>query len=389
MFGGFDHISAAAEVEERQRERKQQQREAEQEQQQQEEEDDQLVPAKGIAELEAEISQMSLVSSDEGRTSGALTREEALDFFSRNATLLRSVSVRSKLKKLARTDDGKSDLNSTLIKLQTGVFPLMGINPNFGVQCLNSIPQEYAEDDEMLNAFVDFTINCSAAYCRAIKDNDKTGTKLQKSGKMTRNQIMNFVDAVNFSMMQPETHAKLHAEFETLGAKAVNEMSVNIQKAMLETLGIDKDYGISKLNSIQKDFPNDQELFMKMRFFFQMAQKSVHQATMDPEKLRMFQLEELRSTRERMQAQSEANAMREAKKQEVLEKVKQVKAAIDGMSPEEKDEFVSKWQPKWDTLRRLPPEEQMAYIRRQSAEDQSNYAKINFIKQMEQQNQSG
>lgn len=251
---------------------------------------------------------------------------------------------------------------------------------------MSSIPVEYENDDEVLGAFLDFTINCSAAYVRAVRDNDQSGGKLQHSGKMSKSQIMNFVDSVNFLMMQPATHAALHEEYVKSGNQDPNEMVVKMQKDMLESLGIQKDFGVSRLNCIGKDFANDREMHAKMQSLFQWAMKSVQQAKMSPEELREAELDKLRHARMAMEKHMEQQRQGEQHKREVFEKVKQVQAAITKMSEEEKAEFVSRWQPKWDTLRRLPPKEQMEYMQRQSAEDQANFAKINMMKQMESSN---
>lgn len=70
-----------------------------------------------------------------------------------------------------------------------------------------------------------------------------------------------------------ETKAELKKIFLQTGMPP-NERIVAMQREVLTWIGLDADFGVSCLNRMSEDFPNDKELAMKMQAFAACAQLS-------------------------------------------------------------------------------------------------------------------
>ena len=71
----------------------------------------------------------------------------------------------------------------------------------------------------------------------------------------------------------PETKAELKLTFEKTN-KLPNEKVVEMQRGVLKLIGFNPDFGVSCLNRINVDFPEDREIMMKMQHFALCAELS-------------------------------------------------------------------------------------------------------------------
>ncbi len=71
----------------------------------------------------------------------------------------------------------------------------------------------------------------------------------------------------------PETKEELKSVFIKT-QKIPNEKVVELQRSVIKLIGFNPDFGVSCLNRINTDFPNDRELMMKMQHFAVCAEVS-------------------------------------------------------------------------------------------------------------------
>jgi hypothetical protein len=64
----------------------------------------------------------------------------------------------------------------------------------------------------------------------------------------------------------PETKKELRAIAVTTGDMPGKRI-IEMQRALLPIVGYDADYGVSCLNKISADFPNDRELYQKFQLY--------------------------------------------------------------------------------------------------------------------------
>lgn len=69
----------------------------------------------------------------------------------------------------------------------------------------------------------------------------------------------------------PETKQELKQVYDQT-KKMPNERVVQMQREIIQLLGYDPDFGVSCLNRISKDFPNDPEIAQKMQYFVMSAE---------------------------------------------------------------------------------------------------------------------
>ncbi len=155
------------------------------------------------------------------------------------------------------------------------------IERNYGCDYMSRIPNEFKNDTELNIAARDFMMAAMKSFTKAIdvRKAKYIGNKLKTSGGMTRDTILEFLEACNATMSLPETK-ELLSNIARLDKKSPAEKCVQIQREILEKLGFNKDYGVSCLNNIAHDFPNDREIEVKMQHFAMRAQFGCQEAMM-------------------------------------------------------------------------------------------------------------
>lgn len=85
----------------------------------------------------------------------------------------------------------------------------------------------------------------------------------------------------------PETKATLRQVFVST-KKPPNERMIEMQRSVLVMLGYDADFGISCLNAVQRDYPDNREIAQKMQQFAICAQVHCQIACMSEEERERF-----------------------------------------------------------------------------------------------------
>eukprot|EP00607_Mallomonas_marina_P004470 CAMPEP_0182438578 /NCGR_PEP_ID=MMETSP1167-20130531/85872_1 /TAXON_ID=2988 /ORGANISM="Mallomonas Sp, Strain CCMP3275" /LENGTH=361 /DNA_ID=CAMNT_0024632007 /DNA_START=628 /DNA_END=1713 /DNA_ORIENTATION=- len=104
---------------------------------------------------------------------------------------------------------------------------------------------------------------------------------------MTKSEILEFFEACNALMAMPETKKILKQTYESTKTPPGDKV-IELQREMLEILGIEKDFGVSCLNHIPKDFPDDPNIMQKMQQFAMCANVVTREACMSDEERRQF-----------------------------------------------------------------------------------------------------
>ena len=162
------------------------------------------------------------------------------------------------------------------------------IERNYGSRYLGTIPNSFPDDAELINLGASFVFHAMQFYVSAVKLRGKKFVgKLKKSGGMNATQIHEFLEACNALMVMPDTKQILKEVYESTG-KPPNEKVIDLQRSMLSNLGFDPDYGVSCLNRIATNFPDDRSLAMKVNQFAMAAQVACKEATFSEEDRKKF-----------------------------------------------------------------------------------------------------
>ena len=133
-----------------------------------------------------------------------------------------------------------------------------GVERNFGSKYFGMIPVRCEADAELNSLASDFILSAMVLYVNAIKgrNEDRGSVPLKNSGKLSASFIQEFFEGCNALMALPETKKQLRDEFLATG-KPPNEKIIALQRGVLNWLGADADFGVSCLNTLSKDYPDD------------------------------------------------------------------------------------------------------------------------------------
>ena len=163
-----------------------------------------------------------------------------------------------------------------------------GIERDFGSRYLGMIPMNHSDDEELNDVASKFVLNSMYLYIGALKARyQMNGEKQRKSPKMSAMEMSEFFEGCNALMALEDTKAKLRQVFlDTL--KPPNEEMIAMQRSVLNWLGLDADFGVECLNTLQKDFPDNRELAGKLQQFAMCAQVHCQIACMSDEEKEHF-----------------------------------------------------------------------------------------------------
>lgn len=144
-----------------------------------------------------------------------------------------------------------------------------------------NIPRRFPMDLDLNQGTSDFMMASMACYTKCLKRRkDRYLTdKLRTDGKLSRMNILEFLEGCNAVLALEETKAELRALYLQTGSPP-NVRCIELQHEVLELLGVEKNYACRCLNDIQTDFANDQEVLTKMQYFMMRAKFSVDEAMM-------------------------------------------------------------------------------------------------------------
>lgn len=90
--------------------------------------------------------------------------------------------------------------------------------------------------------------------------------KLQRSGMLTREQLLEMFNTFISEIQKPETKARVKA---VVGKRPVEDETTQIQREIFINMGVDGDHGLNCLQSVQSTYRADQEVIFK---FMQMTE---------------------------------------------------------------------------------------------------------------------
>ena len=128
------------------------------------------------------------------------------------------------------------------------------IEATFGCRYLSMLPVKYPGDKELENGSKRFMFVCMHSFVKALKILGNKNSALRTEGKMTRGEMLDFFEGCNAFMAMPETKVALKLYYET-NNKPPGEKVIEIQKQVLNLLGLDAEFAISCLNNVRADYP--------------------------------------------------------------------------------------------------------------------------------------
>lgn len=173
------------------------------------------------------------------------------DFLKTGIAMMNSDATRELLKE-------HEEPGQKLIEMQREGWDVHGIDRDAGCKALDTIQQSEKELFAMRQNFVHTAMR---TFVRTVED--RKPNVLETKAKIPRAKIIKFFDTCNTKLDLPETMEMLvlwTKENKTMP----NELIVNMQKDMLESIGFEREHGCRVLSSVGTDFPEDQELFSKL-----------------------------------------------------------------------------------------------------------------------------
>jgi len=334
MFGGFSGLSSAQEIEARKAAREAEEKE------------------KSVED------QLQGITLEEVDPDLAFSREDLVLFINTSKEDLLSEETKADLIQ-KRKDPSQTDPARILLrKQQEKVWEAFGREKVAGMRALYRLPKRFEDDEELIQLHASYALCAQKAFVDLVRDS-KPET-LQSSGSLTKDQIMDFFEVVNSLMALEETKAaleKFHKDTQT----PPNTLVVEMQRDMLENLGIEKEFGVAKLNTINQDFPNDLDLMKAMQEFAMAAQFAVREAVVGREA--MNEQRKVMKTMEKMQE----DIVRE----------------IQAMSDSEVEEFMKRVQPTMmshmQVMQVMQPPDRLRYMNGLEKEERRDMMKFQMI----------
>jgi len=274
------------------------------------------------------------------------SKEAMYDFLKTGIAMMNSDVTRELLK-------GCEEPGQKLIELQREGWDVHGIDRDLGCQSLDSIQQS---DKELFSMRQTFVHTAMRTFVRTVED--RKPSVLDTKGKIPRASIIKFFDTCNTKLDLPETQEMLML-WTKENKQMPNELIVNMQKDMLESIGFEREHGCRTLSSIGDDFPGDQHLFSALMQWKSKAEQTCRMVV----KVANGQLQQAghmpgpgkgagkgvpitEIIQQQLNASPEMKALAEKAKEEVA-----------GMAESAKEEHIEKMQAKMEVMMKLPPGE--------------------------------
>jgi len=249
---------------------------------------------------------------------------------------------------------------SRLVEMQRAEWDALGVDRDFGCNCLDRIHEDFPGDEELLKTRQEFVHTAERTYLQALVD--RCPGTLECKKPMPRAVMIEFFNACNTKMGLPEFQEKLMRHIEETGTPP-NELIVNMQRDWLEVFGFEKDYGCKQLSNVQTNLKKDEELQKHFQRWMQVAQGTCMQL------LRAHQMTSGKFPAEFMGDNP------------LMQKHgKQAKEDLDAMTPEERGALLNeKMKKKISIFAQLPPEAREKHMSQLSEEDQLEMLKAQIL----------
>lgn len=273
---------------------------------------------------------------------GAPSREQMFTFLKAGIKMMEKPETREMLKDKAKfPDTGK-----TLIELQRVEWDTLHIGRDLGCKALDEIDMN---DKELVQARQEFVNSAMRTFLQSLTD--RKPKKLEHKKAMTKAAILQFFDACNTKMDLPEMRVLLYNHYKE-NKTMPNQVVIDMQREMLETLGWEKEHGCRQLSKIGETFPKDQDLHQRMMHWQQKAQE----VTMHCMKYAGADLKQMSLMSMLEHSMKEDDEMKEL--------TKRAEEEVEAMTGDEQEALVDKMQKKMETLMKLPEETREAYMKK-------------------------
>lgn len=268
--------------------------------------------------------------------------EQSKQFLKTGLAMMNSKATRDTLMDPAIKQPGQH-----LKELQRAGWDAMGIDADTGCKALDQIDPS---DEELSPLKMEFLFTSMKVYLQALED--RRPRELENTKKMPRALLIEFFDACNVKMQFPDFQQVL-AEHVAEHRTPPSQLIIDAQRAMLETLGFEADHGCSQLSKVPEEYSKDPEMVQR---FQQWAQVATNTGQTITSKVIMSSMPE-----------------------KTVKRVQEAREAVAKMSEQEKEDLVLRMGPKFQTLSKLPANEQEAYMEKQPEEMQSELVRTQLI----------
>jgi len=279
------------------------------------------------------------------------------NFLKAGVQMMEKAETRELLKDKAKIPDA----GKHLIELQRKEWDPVGIDRDAGCKALDEID---VNDKELVQARQEFVHSAMRTFLQSL--DDRKPKKLETKKPLTKAAIVSFFDACNTKMDLPEMRVLLYNHYKE-NKTMPNQLVIDMQREMLETLGWEKEHGCRQLSKIGETFPKDQDLHQRMMSWQQKASEVVMHcmkyAGADMKNMSLMQALE--------------NSLNED--QEMSEMTKQAEEEVKAMTDEEQEALVEKMQKKMETLMKLPEGAREAYMKKLVDADKMEIIKSKVI----------
>jgi len=245
-----------------------------------------------------------------------------------------------------------------LIGLQRSKWDPLGVDKDYGCQCLDRLPEMFPGDDEILKAREKFVCTAQETYLAALED--RRPASLEYTKPMPREAIIEFFDACNTRMDMPAFREALARHLRER-RRMPNTLIVEAQKDLLEVIGFERDHGCRCLSNIPKDFPGDQEIGQR----FQLWQRKAHQACFEVVKLH--------------QAAGGEMPQDFSPPEEMVQMRNKAQEEIEKMTPQDRAEMLQKMRRKVEIFANLPPDARETHLKRLSEHERLEFVKAQML----------
>lgn len=234
-----------------------------------------------------------------------------------------------------------------LKELQRSGWDSLGFDRDVGCKALDEIDVSESELGDLKMEFMFTSMKC---YLTSLED--RRPPKLQNTKRLPRNVIIEFFDACNVKMQYPEFQKEL-VKYVEEHRQPPNQIIIDAQRAMLETLGFEADHGCAQLSNIGEDYKNDPEMLQRMRQWGQVAMQTCQKIT--------------------------ASVVMSSMPEKTVKRFSEAREFVAKMSREEAEALVQRMCPKVEALSKLPTNAQEEYMEKQPEDLQNDLVRTQII----------
>jgi len=247
-----------------------------------------------------------------------------------------------------------------LVELQREGWDPLGFNRDTGCEALDGLDDMFPSDQELHSLRDKFVHTAMETYLELLRR--RKPDTLETVKPLKRPVLMEFFDACNTKMDTPSFREALRKHMQET-AKMPNDEIIEAQKDLLEILGFERAHGCACLEKIGSQYPDDKEVLQKFQMWQRKAKDTLMQVARD------FQ-----AGGGQLDVSGQLGVVKE------LEAcLDEARSSVESMTPEEKEDLITKMQPKLKIFMNLPKEAKESYIKKMAHTDKLNFAKAQWL----------